>query len=419
MLESAEDINHGVAPGVEFGTNRREWPPLTTAGSEQNPSRASHPIFAPEHSELRSLIHSFVTKEIAPFADEWEETTFPDSIFRRMGELGFLGLDKPVALGGQGGDYLCAVVLAEEMAYGASNGLSMAVAVHTDMVLPPLLEFGSTEQVQEWAVPAIRGDSILCLGITEPEAGSDIAGIKTNARKQGADWIINGTKTYITNGIRADLILLVTKTEPELGQGGFTLFLVPLDTPGVSRSQRLHKLGMKSSDTAILTFEDVRVPESAVLGEIGRGFAQIMWQLQGERLCNCAGMLAMANRALDLAMEYVKQRYVFGKPLSEMQVTRHRVARMAAELAAARELTYRTVERFAKGEYPVLEISMAKYVAAQTANRVVDDCLQLFGGAGYMNEYPIERLWRDLRLHRIGGGSDEVMLEIVSKRLNW
>ena len=392
---------------------------MTSDISNEGRKRGRHPIFSPEHAQLRDSVNSFVTREIAPFADEWEETTFPDSIFRRMGELGLLGLDKPVELGGQGGDYLSAVVLAEEMAYGASNGLSMAVAVHTDMVMPPLLKFGTDDQIREWAIPAIQGDVIFSLGITEPDAGSDVAGIKTNARRDGSDWIINGTKTYITNGVRADLILLVTKTQEGSDEGGFTLFLVPLNTDGVTRSKGLHKLGMRSSDTAILTFEDVRVADSAVLGQVGKGFSQIMWQLQGERLCNCAGMLAMATRALDLTMAYVKQRYVFGRPLSEMQVTRHRVATMAAELEAARELTYRTVERFAKGDYPVLEISMAKYVAAKTANRIADECLQLFGGAGYINEYPIERLWRDLRLHRIGGGSDEVMLEVISKRLDW
>ena len=392
---------------------------MTTVDSDKTQASKHHPIFDKDHDDLRSFVRSFVTKEIAPFADDWEETTFPDSIFRRMGELGLLGLDKPEELGGQGGDYLSAVVLAEEMAYGASNGLSMAVAVHTDMVLPPLLEFGTKEQLSKWAAPAIRGEQILCLGITEPDAGSDVAGIKTSAVRDGEDWVINGTKTFITNGVRADLILLVTKTDKCSGHDGFTLFLVPLDTDGVTRSQPLHKLGMRASDTAILTFEKVRVPESSVLGEVGRGFNQIMWQLQGERLCNCAGMLAMATRALEITKAYVKQRHVFGRPLSELQVTRHRVAKMAAELEAARELTYRTVERFASGEYPVREISMAKYVAAQTANKVADDCLQLFGGAGYMNEYPVERLWRDLRLHRIGGGSDEVMLEIISRRLEW
>ena len=216
-----------------------------------------------------------------------------------MGELGFLGLDKPEEYGGQGGDYYTSLVLAEEIVHARSGGLAMGVAVHTDMAMPPILAFGTEEQKQEWVVPAIKGEKILCLGITEPDAGSDVAGIKTRAVRDGDEYVINGSKTYITNGHRADVIVLVTKTDPDAGYDGFTLFLVPMDAPGVIREKQLEKLGMHASDTALLAFQDVRVPASAVLGQVGKGFYHIMWELQGERLIGAAGCVAGAQRCFD------------------------------------------------------------------------------------------------------------------------
>src|SRR5919201_1442502 len=261
-------------------------------------AKRKHFIFTDEHEQLRESIHSFVVKELAPHAEEWEETTFPDSVFTRMGELGFLGLDKPEQYGGQGGDYYTSIVLAEEMVHAKCGGLGMGIAVHTDMAMPPILAFGTEEQKQEWVVPAIKGEKILCLGITEPDAGSDVAGIKTRAVREGDEYVINGSKTYITNGHRADVIVLVTKTDPDAGYDGFTLFLVPMDLPGVIREKRLVKLGMHASDTALLAFQDVRVPESAVLGQLGKGFFHIMWELQGERLIGAAAAVGWAERCL-------------------------------------------------------------------------------------------------------------------------
>ena len=250
-----------------------------------------HFIFTDEHQQLRESIRRFVIKELQPHAEEWERDTFPDWVFTRMGELGFLGLDKPERYGGQGGDYYTSLVLAEEMAHAHCGGLAMGIAVQTDMAMPPILAFGTEEQKQQWAAPAITGTAILCIGITEPDAGSDVAGIKTRAVRDEAtgEYVINGSKTYITNGHRAHAIVLVTKTEPEQGYDGFTLFLVPMDAPGVIREKRLKKLGMHASDTALLAFQDVRVPESAVLGQVGKGFYHIMWELQGERLIGAAG----------------------------------------------------------------------------------------------------------------------------------
>ncbi|HEY3187813.1 MAG TPA: acyl-CoA dehydrogenase family protein [Solirubrobacteraceae bacterium] len=378
-------------------------------------ARRRHFIFTDEHEQLRESIRAFAIKELAPHAEEWEETTFPDWVFHRMGELGFLGLDKPEEYGGQGGDYFCSLVLAEEMVNARSGGTAMGVAVQTDMALPPILAFGTEAQKQEWAVPAIRGEKILCLGITEPDAGSDVAGIKTRAVRDGDEYVINGSKTFITNGHRADVIVLVTKTDPDAGYDGFTLFLVPMDAPGVIREKRLQKLGMHASDTALLAFQDVRVPESAVLGQVGKGFYHIMWELQGERLIGAVGCVAGAQRCFDKTLQYAKDRRAFGRPIGSFQVIRHKFAEMATKIESARQMTYVTAWRFANGDYPVREISMVKLHAARVAVEVADECIQIHGGAGYMKEYGIERAWRDLRVNRIGAGTDEIMLDVIGR----
>ncbi len=358
---------------------------MATAESVLKPdheSKRKHFIFTDEHEQLRESIRNFAQKELAPHADEWEETTFPDSVFRRMGELGFLGLDKPEEYGGQGGDYYSALVLAEEIGHGNSGGLAMGVAVQTDMAMPPILAFGTEEQKQQWAAPAIAGTKILCLGITEPDAGSDVAGIKTRAVRDGDEFVINGSKTYITNGHRADVIVLVTKTDPDVGYDGFTLFLVPMDTPGVIREQKLKKMGMHASDTALLAFQDVRVPASAMLGQEGRGFYHIMWELQGERLIGAAGSVAGAQRVFERTLQYAKEREAFGKAIGHFQVIRHKFAEMATKIEVARQMVYMTAWRNQNGEYPVREISMAKLYASRIAVEVADECIQIHGGAG-------------------------------------
>src|SRR4051812_5630835 len=379
-------------------------------------SRRRHFIFNDHHEQLRESIHAFVVKELAPHAEEWEETTFPDSVFRRMGELGLLGLSYPEEYGGQGGDYFCNLVLAEEMVHARCGGLGMGIAVHTDMATPPVFLFGTEEQKQRYLVPSIKGEKISCLGITEPDAGSDVSGIKTRAvREDGGDWLINGAKTYITNGHPADYIVLVTKTDADAGYDGFPLFLVDMDLPGVIREKRLEKLGMHASDPALLAFSDVRVPADAVLGQIGKGFYQIMWELQGERLIGAASCVAGAQRAFDRTLAYALERKAFGREIGHFQVIRHKFAAMATQIEASRQLVYTTAWRFANGEYPVREISMAKLHAAQMCCAVADECLQIHGGAGYMREYQIERAWRDLRLNRIGAGTDEIMLDVIGR----
>jgi len=374
-----------------------------------------HFIFSDEHEQLRESIRTFAIKELAPHAEEWEETTFPNWVFERMGELGFLGLDKPEQYGGQGGDYYTSLVLAEEITNAQSGGLAMGIAVHTDMAMPPILKFGTEEQKQEWVVPAIAGKKILCLGITEPDAGSDVAGIKTRAARNGDEYVINGSKTYITNGHRANVIVLVTKTDPDAGYDGFTLFLVPMDAPGVIRERKLDKLGMHASDTALLAFSDVRVPTSAVLGEVGKGFYHIMWELQGERLIGAAGCVAGAQKCFDRTLAYAQERKAFGRSIGNFQVIRHKFAEMATKIEASRQMVYTTAWRFQNDEYPVREISMAKLYAARIAVEVADECIQIHGGAGYMKEYGVERVWRDMRLNRIGAGTDEIMLDVIGR----
>src|SRR6201997_4242684 len=378
-------------------------------------SQRRHFIFTDDHPQLRETIRRFVVSELQPHAEEWEETTFPDWVFTRMGELGFLGLDKPEKYGGQGGDYFSAMVLGEAIAHANSGGLAMGIAVQTDMAMPPILALGTEEQKQEWAVPAIKGEKILCLGITEPDAGSDVKGIKTRAVKDGEDYVINGSKTYITNGHRSDVIVLVTKTDPDAGYDGFTLFLVPMDSPGVIREKRLQKLGMHASDTALLAFQDVRVPDTAVLGQVGKGFYHIMWELQGERLIGAAGCVAGAQRVFEQTLQYATERTAFGRQIGKFQVNRHKFAEMATKIEAARQLVYSTAWRFQNGEYPVREISMAKLYAARVACEVADECIQIHGGNGYMKEYGIERVWRDMRVNRIGAGTDEIMLEVIGR----
>src|SRR6201995_3034960 len=380
-------------------------------------SQRKHFIFTDEHEQPRESIRRFVIKELQPHAEEWEETTFPDWVFTRMGELGFLGLDKPEAYGGQGGDYYTSLVLAEEIVHAHCGGLAMGLAVHTDRALPPSRAVGTEEQKQEWVTPAIAGKKILCLGITEPDAGSDVAGIKTRAARDGATdgYVINGAKTYITNGHRADVIVLVTKTDVDAGYDGCPLFLVPMDAEGVIREKRLKKLGMHASDTALLAFQDVHVPASAVLGQVGKGFYHIMWELQGERLIGAAGCVAGAQNVFDRTLEYAKERKAFGREIGRFQVIRHKFAEMATKIESARQLVYTTAWRFQNGEYPVREISMAKLHAARVAVEVADECIQIHGGAGYMVEYGVERVWRDMRLNRIGAGTDEIMLDVIGR----
>ena len=373
-------------------------------------------IFNPEHETLRASVRAFVERELAPHAEAWEQAgDFPDWVFTKLGDAGYLGLAYPEEVGGQGGDYISTLVLKEEMARCGSGGVGMAVAVQTDMATPPILKYGTPEQIDEYLRPAIKGTKIACLGITEPGAGSDVANIQTLAVRDGSDWVINGRKIFITNGVRAHFCTLVARTNKPAGHHGFSLFLVPTDTPGWTVTKRLDKLGMHSSDTAEIALDDVRLPADALLGVEGEGFAQIMWELQGERLVGVAGSIAGSQRLLEGCIQYAKDRHAFGKPIGKNQAISHRLATMATEIEAARQMIYDAAWKFGTGEYPVKEISMAKLYGGIVASRVANEAMQIFGGAAYTMDLPIQRAWRDSRLIRIGGGTDEVMREVISK----
>ena len=322
-----------------------------------------------------------------------------------MGELGFLGLDKPEAYGGQGGDYYSSLVLAEEIVHARSGGLAMGVAVHTDMAMPPILAFGTEEQKQEWVVPAIAGEKILCLGITEPDAGSDVAGIKTRAVARRRR--VRHQRREDVHHQRPPRRRHRARHEDRPRRRLRRLHAVPRahGRPG-RRSARsgCEKLGMHACDTALLAFQDVRVPDTAVLGQVGKGFYHIMWELQGERLIGAAGCVAGAQRCFEQTLQYAQERTAFGRQIGKFQVIRHKFAEMATKIETARQLVYMTAWRFQNGEYPVREISMAKLHAARVAVEVADECIQIHGGAGYMKEYGVERVWRDMRLNRIGAG---------------
>ncbi|TMD03993.1 MAG: acyl-CoA dehydrogenase [Chloroflexi bacterium] len=371
--------------------------------------------FTDAHEELRQHIRRFLEKEVKPHLEEWEEAMFPDSIVRRFGELGFLGLRYPPEYGGQGGDYFSAVVLSEEMARAGCGGLGMAVAVQAEMATPPVNKFGTHEQKQRFLAPAIAGTAIAAIAMTEPDAGSDLAGIQTVARKDGDQWVLNGRKIFITNGARASWILVVAKSDRERGHSGYNLIVVEKGTPGFQVTRTLKKLGMHSSDTAELLFEDCRVPAGNLIGDEGEGWKQLMWELQGERMIAAAGEVAGAERITEYAMDYAKSRQAFGQPIAGFQVIKHRLVDMATRTACVRSFVYETAQRWDKGEYPVREISQAKLLASQNAVWVADQAIQILGGHGYMREFPVERAWRDARLGRIGAGTDEIMKEIIGK----
>ena len=335
--------------------------------------------------------------------------------------MGYLGLCLPEEYGGQGGDYFYSLVRADCLSYSGSGGFNMGMAVHTDMVMPPIHLLGSEELKQRYLKPSIEGDLVGCLGITEPGAGSDVAGIRTTAKRDGDEYVINGNKIFITNAKRANYIVLVTKTDPDAGHDGITLFVVDIrdadgkEVEGFSVSAELEKMGMHASDTGEIAFQDVRIPAENMLGQEGKGFYHISWELQGERLVGAIGCVSGAERMFDRTLAYAKEREAFGRPIGRFQAIRHKFAEMSTKIEAAKQFTYTTAWRFANGEYPVREISQAKLYASRIICEVADECIQIHGGYGYMKEYEIERAYRDARLNRIGAGTDEIMLEVIGR----
>ncbi len=376
-------------------------------------------FFREEHEIFRKSLRDFITKELTPHADEWEHNKeFPRSMFKRCGELGFLGAHYPTDVGGAGGDWWYAAVWGEELVRSNCGGVNMALAVQSDMATPIINELGTREQKDEFLVPALTGDKIAALGVSEPNCGSDVASIRTTARRVGDEYVINGAKCWITNGTRADFITLAVRTGGE-GYGGISLVLFPTDVKGFKVTRKIDKMGNHASDTAELSFEDCRIPARNILGEENRGFYYIMMNFQGERLIAAVMAVAGAQYALDNTIKYCQERTAFGRPILKFQVWRHTFADLATQIEAGRWLTYRAVDLFVRGEDATKEISMAKLYGGELLNKVVDRCVQAHGGFGYSDEFPISRAFRDARLITIGGGTSEIMKEILSKRLGW
>jgi citronellyl-CoA dehydrogenase len=373
----------------------------------------------PEHEVFRETARKFVEDQLAPRAREFDEMGRMDkSVFRAMGELDMLGLRYDPKWGGAGLDWSFTTVLFEELARCDNAGVTMAISVHTDMATPSLHDFGSDELRQRYLVPAIKGEMVSAVAVTEPDAGSDVAGIKTRAVRDGDDWVINGSKIYITNAAIADWMCVLVVNDPEAGYGGFSQVIVPTDTPGFSY-QLLDKIGNRGSDTGQLFFEDVRVPVSNTIGEVGRGFQQQMQQFQDERLIACIMANAGAEILWELTKRYCEERVLFGKPLSKMQVTQFKFVEMMTQITAARELAYACVRKRLKDEDATREISMSKVFTGRMSRFVSDECLQLHGGYGYMRESEAGRAFVDSRLISIGGGADEVMIHYLAKMLGF
>jgi citronellyl-CoA dehydrogenase len=379
--------------------------------------------FTHEHQQLYDTTKQFVDNEINPHAAEWEKAGLwpAREVLKKMGALGLLGISKPEDVGGLGLDYSYQVAFAEGLGHCKVGGLPMAIGVQTDMATPALARYGNDYLKQNYLRPAVAGEMVACIGVSEPGAGSDVAGIKTTAVREGDEYVINGQKMWITNGTQGDWVCLLANTSGGDGSrhGNKSLIVVPLDAKGIDRKTKLDKLGQRSSDTAIIFFENVRVPARHLIGEEGKGFVYQMQQFQEERLFLSASMLAAMRQCIDATADYTRQRTAFGQTVLDNQYVQFRLAELATEIEACRALVYRATEDLIAGRDVTLTASMAKLKTARVAREVADGCLQFWGGQGYMWDNPVSQFYRDLRLHSIGGGADEVMLGIISKRLGF
>ncbi len=373
--------------------------------------------FTDQHKQLRKTVRKFVDQEINPNVDAWEAAeTFPaHELFKKLGNLGLLGVKYPEEFGGLGLDFSYAMVVAEELGRCHAGGVPLAIGVQTDMCTPALARFGSDELKREWLVPSIAGDMVGCVGISEPGGGSDVAALTTTAKKQGDEYVINGSKMWITNGLQADWCCLLANTSDEGGpHKNKSLIIVPMDRPGIEK-QKIHKLGMHSSDTAQLFFDNVRVPTRNLVGTEGMGFMLQMLQFQEERLWGAANSLLMLDRLIDLTIDYTRERKAFGRPVLDNQVVHFRLAELRTEVEALRSLTYRAVEEYVAGREVTKWASMAKLKCGRLSREVADACLQYWGGMGFTSDNPLARAFRDGRLVSIGGGTDETMLGIIAR----
>ena len=372
--------------------------------------------FTTEHRQLEDTVIKFVDKEINPHVAEWEKAEqFPShELFKKLGNLGLLGLKYPEEFGGAGLDFSYSMVMAEALGQCNCGGVPMAIGVQTDMATPALARFGSDELRKEFLAPTISGDYVACVGVSEPGGGSDVAAIKTTARTEGSDYVINGSKMWITNGLKADWCCLLANTSDGPSHKNKSLIVVPMDAAGISK-QKIHKIGMDSSDTAQLFFDNVRVPKRNLIGQEGLGFTFQMLQFQEERLYAAAGSLRSLDRLIDQTIEYTRQRKAFGKSILDNQVVHYRLAELRTEVEALRALTYRAVELYVSGKDVTRLASMAKLKCGRLSREVADTCLQYWGGMGYTRDNPLSQAYRDSRLISIGGGADEVMLGIICK----
>jgi len=376
--------------------------------------------FTAEHEAFRRVVRRFVEAEINPHVEEWEAARIwpARDVLKKMGNLGLLGLNYPETYGGGGVDYWYSAVLLEELGRADCAAVPMGIAVHTDMATPALAEFGSDDLKRRFLAPAIAGDLVAAIGVSEPDAGSDVAAIRTRAVADGDDYVINGSKMWITNGTQADFVTLLARTSGERGFRGMSLIVVPTGTPGFHVSRKLEKLGNHASDTAILTFEEMRVPQANRIGEEGLGFMLQMKQFQRERLAGSLMSTAGMEKIIRLTIAYCRERHTFGRPLIDNQVIHFRLCELLTEVEALRQLNYHCIRLLVAGQDVTKEVSMAKLKAGRLAREVADSCLQFHGGMGYVEEYPMARYFRDARLLSIGGGADEIMLGIIAKYEN-
>ncbi len=373
--------------------------------------------FTEEHESFRQSFRDFLLKEVVPYVNKWEKQGFIDrQIWKKFGEMGYFGLNAPEEYGGLNLDLFYTVIFLEELQKVNSGGFAAAMWAHTYLAMTHLNAEGSKEIKEKYLVPSIDGEKIGCLCVSEPFGGSDVAGMRTIASKNGTNYIINGSKTFITNGVLSDYLVVAAKTSPELGNKGMSIFVVDRETKGISATN-LEKLGWKASDTAEIAFDNVIVPEENLLGEENKGFSYIMQHFASERLIMGINAHARAEFALDYAIQYMSERKAFGKTIDQFQALRHKVADMASEVEMCKEFNYSIVSRMDKGDYVVKEASMSKLMATKIADEVIYQCLQLLGGYGYMEDYPMARLLRDSRLGPIGGGTSEILREIIAKMI--
>jgi alkylation response protein AidB-like acyl-CoA dehydrogenase len=378
-------------------------------------TKTEFPYFTEEHEMIRQTVKRFCREEIAPHAEEWDHAgIFPRELFKKAADLGLFGIRIDPEWGGSGQDWWASAAYMEAMAYSDSGSINMALMVQSEITLPVLAELGTREQKDEFLRPGVAGDQIAALGISEPGGGSDVAALKTRARLDGGDLVISGQKLWITNGTRAGFIVLAVRTGVE-GHKGISLVLFPTKTKGFSVGKKLKKVGNMASDTAELFFDECRIPARNVLGEMNRGFYYIMHNFQGERLAAAILALAGMEKSIRYALEYGGERTAFGNPIRHYQVWRHKFAEHLTNIEAGKWLTYRALDLLNRNQRAIREITMAKLYTSELSQRVAYDCMQIFGGFGYTTEYPIGRLWRDVRLNTIGAGTSEIMKEIIAK----